>query len=195
MGIDADYQAIPYQPLLERALHDKDVAEMLQFFRRLGTDDLSKTPHEHDPIWLQLSLDVRQVVSQRPGLLERTLGTRAWDAVYWLLSPDRREEAERNPTGLAEIAVFGAEPFPCGAVTTQGFPLQFVRPTTAGAVADYVESMLDSARDVFDPEAMAASGVYKSPWDRDYVLKLLTEYAQLYRIAADLDECVLVALD
>ncbi|MCZ7456236.1 DUF1877 family protein [Streptomyces sp. WMMC940] len=105
------------------------------------------------------------------------------------------EEEERDPDDLAEIAVFGAEPFPCGATAVQGIPLRFVRPATAAATAASVESMFDSARDVFDTEAMTAAGVYKSPWDRDQILDLLPQYARLYRLAAELNECVLVVHD
>lgn len=92
------------------------------------------------------------------------------------------------------MAVFGAEEFPCGAKAAQGTPLRFVRPETASTVADYVASVLPRVEDVFDSAAMEAAGVYKEPWDRDYVVGLLGRYARFYRAAADLDECVLVVL-
>ncbi|MEU4414727.1 hypothetical protein [Nocardia salmonicida] len=42
---------------------------------------------------------------------------------------------------------------------------------------------------------MEASGVCKGPWDRDYLLDRLDRYAELYRLAAELDEGVLVTFD
>ncbi|MFE3758901.1 DUF1877 family protein [Nocardia tengchongensis] len=194
MALDACYQAIPYEPLLKRAMQDRDAAEgAVQFFDTLATDDISNFWDE--PICLELAPVARRIVTERPGILDRRLSTRGWDAVYWLLAPNRRNQQEQDPTGLAEIAVFGAEPFASGATATQGFPLRFVRPPTARTVAEYIESSLDSAARLFDAEAMKASSVYKGPWDRDHLLDLLAKYAQLYRLAADLDECVLVVLD
>ncbi|GAB3883791.1 hypothetical protein ACFQ1S_02930 [Kibdelosporangium lantanae] len=193
MAIDADYQAIPYEPLVARGMLDREAAETLQFFRMLATEDLAR--YADDPLWLELAVEARRVAGERPEILDRTLRTRAWDAVYWLLSPNRRAEEQRDPQGLGEIAVFGAEEFPCGAKTTQGFPLRFVRPETASTVADYVESLLPQGGGLFDAAAMEAVGVYKEPRDRDHVVGLLDRYVQLYRVAADLNECVLVALD
>jgi hypothetical protein len=195
VAIDADYQAIPYKPLVQRAMVDRSVAEVLQFFRALATADLAESRHWDDPVWLELVPVARQVVTDRPGILDRTFSTRSWDAIYWLLAPNRRAQEERNPQGLAEMTVFGAEKFLCGARSTQGMPLQFVRPETASTVADYVESMVPHAGDLVDAAAMEAAGVYKGPRDRDYLVDLLRQYAQLYRVAADLDECVLVVLD
>ncbi|MGW2660490.1 DUF1877 family protein [Nocardia tengchongensis] len=196
MALDARYRAIPYEPLLERAMRDREAAEdAIQFFGGLATEDVANSPYWDDPIWLELAPVARQIVIERPGILDRTFSTRAWDAVYWLLAPNRRNQERRNPTGLAEIAVFGAEPFASGATATQGDPLQFVRPSTARTVAEYIENSLESAAQLFDAEAMEASGVYKGPRTRDYLLDLLAQYAQLYRLAADLDECVLVKLD
>jgi hypothetical protein len=193
VAIDADYQAIPYEPLVARAMTDRPVAETMQFFRALATADLAR--YADDPVWLELAQVARRMVDDRPGVLDRTFSTRAWDAVHWLLAPNRRAEEERDPHGLAEMAVFGAEDFPCGAKSTQGFPLRFVRPETASAVADHVESLLPQAGNLFDAAAMAAAGVYKEPWDHDYLVDLLGQYARFYRVAADLDECVLVVLD
>ncbi|WP_327139028.1 DUF1877 family protein [Nocardia sp. NBC_01327] len=196
MALDAQYQAIPYEPLLERAMRDREAAEdAIQVFRSLATADVAKSRHWDDPIWLELAPVARQIVKERPGILDRRLSTRAWDAVYWLLAPNRRNQEGRNPTGLAEITVFGAEPFASGATAPQGVTLRFVRPDTARTVADYVENSLESASQLFDAEAMEASGVYKGPRDRDYLLDLLAQYATFYRLAADLDECVLVTLD
>lgn len=195
MSVDARYQAVPYQPLVARAMVDRAAAEAIQFFRELATVDVAGSRHRDDPAWRELAPVARQVVRDRPGILDRTLTTRAWDAVYWLLAPNRRAGRARDPDGPAEIAVFGAEPFPGGAVATQGIPLRFVRPATAVVLAGYVASMVDDARNVFDPEAMAAAGVYKAPWDRDHLMDLLARYARLYRRAAELDECVLVVHD
>ncbi|MFI6996455.1 DUF1877 family protein [Nocardia sp. NPDC050175] len=196
MGLDAGYQAIPYDPLLERAMHDRAAAEdAIVLFSRLATEDLANSQYRDDPLWRELAPIARQLVRERPGILDRNFSTRAWDAVYWLLAPNRREGAERNPSGLAEITVFGAEPFASGATAGQGITLRFVRPTTARTVADYVENSVDSAAHLFDADAMVASGVYKGAQKREYLLDLLAEYAKLYRLAADLDECVLVTLD
>ncbi|MGW4245798.1 DUF1877 family protein [Nocardia sp. NPDC004722] len=196
MSLDARYRALPYEPLLARAMRDREAAEdAIQFFDSLATTDIANSPYHDDPIWLELAPVARRIVLERPGILDRTLSTRAWDAAYWLLAANRRNQQARNPTGWAEIAVFGAEPFASGATATQGIPLQFVRPPTARTVADYIDDNLKTASQLFDPEAMEAAGVYKSPWDLDHLLDLLTRYAQLYRTAADLNECVLVKLD
>ncbi|MFC9434518.1 hypothetical protein [Nocardia sp. NPDC057030] len=197
MGIDARYRAIPYEPLLERAMRDREAAEgAIQFFASLATDDVAKTPYWDDPIWLELAPVARQIVRERPGILDRTFSTRAWDAAYWLLAPNRRAGEGRIDDGLAENTVFGAEPFASGATGGQGIALRFVRPATARTVAQYVENSLDVGDwRHFDVDAMEASGVYKCPWDLDYLLDLLAQYARLYRLAADLDECILVALD
>ncbi|MFD6450324.1 DUF1877 family protein [Nocardia sp. NPDC055165] len=196
MALDARYQAVPYEPLLERAMRDREAAEnAIQFFSSLATSDGADSQYWNDPIWAELAPVARQIVRQRPDILNRTFSTRAWDAAYWLLAPNRRKQEERNPVGLAEIAVFGAEPLASGATAGQGNPLRFVRPTTARTIADYVENNLATASHLFDAEAMEASGVYKGPWDRDYHLDQLAQYAELYRLAADLDECVLVTLD
>ncbi|MEV0549110.1 DUF1877 family protein [Nocardia salmonicida] len=196
MALDARYQAVPYEPLLERAMRDREAAEnAIQFFSSLATSDGADSQYWDDPIWVELAPVARRIVRQRPGILDRTFSTRAWDAVYWLLAPNRRKQGERNPAGLAEIAVFGAESLASGATAGQGNPLRFVRPTTARTIADYVENSLETAPRLLDAEAMEASGVYKGPWDRDYLLDRLAQYAELYRLAADLDECILVTLD
>ncbi|MEV6769206.1 hypothetical protein AB0N05_11325 [Nocardia sp. NPDC051030] len=195
MAIDASYQALPYGPLIERAMHDQNTAEALQFFDTLATVDIALTPYRDDPLWLELAPIARQLASERPGLLERALVTRSWDAAYWMLAPNRRAQADRNPDGLAEIAVFGAEQYPCKAVATQGIPYRLVRPDTAAAVAHYIENMLAGAPALFDVQAMEAAQVYKLPHDRDDVLNLLDDYARLYRQAAEMDEWVLVTRD
>ncbi|MEV4206526.1 DUF1877 family protein [Nocardia salmonicida] len=196
MALDARYQAVPYEPLLERAMRDREAAEnAIQFFSSLATSDGADSQYWDDPIWVELAPIARRIVRQRPGILDRTFSTRAWDAVYWLLAPNRRKQEERNPAGLAEIAVFGAESLASGATAGQGNPLRFVRPTTARTIADYVENSLETAPRLLDAEAMEASGVYKGPWDRDHLLDRLAQYAELYRLAADLDECILVTLD
>ncbi|GAB4587064.1 DUF1877 family protein [Nocardia sp. IFM 10818] len=196
MGLDAGYQAIPYEPLLERAMHDREAAEgAIVFFNSLATADLANSPYRDDPTWQELAPVARQIVTERPGILDRAMSTRAWDALFWLLAPNRRASEGRNPNGLAESAIFGAEPFASGATGGQGITLRFVRPATARTVADFVESSLESAAQLFDAEAMNASHVYKGPWDRDELLDLLAQYAKFYRLAADLDECVLVTLD
>ncbi|MGW4720458.1 DUF1877 family protein [Nocardia sp. NPDC004260] len=193
MGLDAEYQAIPYEPLLARAMWDREAAEeAIQFFGSLATEDVANSPYWDDPIWLELAPVARRIVRERPGILDRTFSTRAWDAVYWLLAPNRRKQEGRNPSGLAEIVVFGAEPFVSGATAVQGSPLRFVRPATARTAAVYVENMREIAPRLFDADAMEAAGVYKAPWDLDCLIELLAEYATLYQAAADLDECVLV---
>jgi hypothetical protein len=193
VAVDAYYQAIPYSPLMERAMVDRSAAEVLPFFRALATTDLAR--YADDPLWLDMALIARRVVGERAGILDRTFSTRAWDAVYWLLAPNRRAGEERDPHGLAEMTVFGAEEFPCGAKATQGIPVRFVRPETASTVADYVESTVPHIGDLVDAAAMEAAGVYKGPRDRDHLVDLLGQYVQLYRVAADLGECVLVVLD
>ncbi|MFC8381770.1 DUF1877 family protein [Nocardia sp. NPDC057272] len=196
MALDARYQAVPYEPLLERAMRDREAAEnAIQFFSSLATSDGADSQYRNDPIWAELAPVARQIVRQRPDILNRTFSTRAWDAAYWLLAPNRRKQEERNPVGFAEIAVFGAEPLASGATAGQGNPLRFVRPITARTIADFVENNLETASHLFDAVAMEVSGVYKGPWDRDYLLDQLAQYAELYRLAADLDECVLVTLD
>jgi hypothetical protein len=45
--------------------------------------------------------------------------------------------------------------------------VETIRPFTARIVSNYVQSMLPSAGEMFDIEAMSAAGVYKSPQDRD----------------------------
>ncbi|QLY32604.1 DUF1877 family protein [Nocardia huaxiensis] len=196
MAIDARYRALPYEPLLGRAMRDREAAEdAIQFFDSLATEDVANSQYRDDPIWLELAPVARRIVRERPGILERCFSTRAWDAVYWLLAPNRRNQEGRNPTGLAEIAVFGAEPFSSGATAGQGIPLRFVRPDTARTVAEFVESSLESVARLCDLDAMEAAGVYKGPQDRDHLLDLLGRYVDLYRSAADLGECVLVKLD
>lgn len=174
---------------------DRDAAEALQFFPTLATVDVANSRYWDDPVWLELSPAARQVTSTHPGILGRTFSTRAWDAVYWLLAPNRRAQEPQDPNGPAEMAVFGAEGFPCGATATQGVPLRFVRPPTAAILADHVLSMLDDVHDLFDAEAMAAANVYKAPSDPNHLVALLAQYAQFYRRAAELDECVLVVRD
>ncbi|MFD4462849.1 hypothetical protein [Nocardia sp. NPDC058480] len=161
MALDARYQAVPYEPLLERAMRDRGAAEnAIQFFGSLATSDGADSQYWNDPIWVELAPVARQIVGQRPGILDRTFSTRAWDAVYWLLAPNRRKQEERNPAGLAEIAVFGAESLASGATAEQGIPLRFVRPPTARAVADYVENSLEPASHLFDAEAMEAEDIF-----------------------------------
>ncbi|WKG07836.1 hypothetical protein QX204_22480 [Nocardia sp. PE-7] len=58
-----------------------------------------------------------------------------------------------------------------------------------------MENSLETASHLIDVEAMEVSGVYKGPWDRDYLLDRLDRYAELYRLVAELDECVLVTFD
>jgi hypothetical protein len=192
VAIDARYQSIPAGPLLDRAMVDREAAEAMQFFDDLTTMDVDYSRHLNDPVWRELAPLARQLANDRPWLLDRAFTTRAWDAVYWMLAPNRRSGDNRDPTGLAEIAVFGAERFPCGAVATQGIPLSFVPIETVPAVAAYVEN---ATLDLFDATAMEDADVYKSPWRRDRVVDVLARYAQLYRRAAEMDECVLVVLD
>jgi hypothetical protein len=187
MALDASYQAIPYEPLLARAMADREAGEALRSFVSLATVDLANSPFHDDPTWLELAPIARRVRHERPGLLDRTFSTRAWDAIYWLLAPNRRAGGERDPAGLAEIAVFGAEPFASAAAATQGVPLLFVRPSVAAEVAEYVAG--------FDAEQVTAEDVYKAPWSREELAEVLANYTRLYRGAAELDECVLVVRD
>ena len=195
VGIDASYQAVPYEPLLERAMNDVDAAEALQFFGELATVELAHSMFRDDPVWLELSPIARRIVTEHPGILDRTLSTRAWDAVHWLLSPRRRAGHDSDPAGLAECAVFGVETFSRGARSTIGNPLRFVRPQTATALAEFLDTATGTAADLFDPAAMAEAAVYKAPWDRDHVLDELSRLARLYRHAGELGECVLVVHD
>ncbi|MEU1994019.1 hypothetical protein ABZ511_06160 [Nocardia gamkensis] len=80
MAIDASYRAQPYQPLIERAMHDHSAAEALWYFSTLATDDITLSRHHDDPLWLELAPIARQLVRQRPGLLDRAFTTRSWDA-------------------------------------------------------------------------------------------------------------------
>ncbi|MEV6274046.1 hypothetical protein [Nocardia sp. NPDC051832] len=195
MAIDASYRALPYDPLIKRAMNDRETAEALGFFRTMATDDITKGPYHDDPLWLELVPIARDLVNTHPALLNRALSTRAWDAAYWMLAPNRRAQTDRNPHGLAEICVFGAEEFPCKAVSSVGIPLRLVRPNTAAAVAEYVENILDDAPALFDIEAMQAAHVYKPPRDRALFLSLLNDYARLYRQAAEANEWILVTHD
>ncbi|MGX1778346.1 hypothetical protein ACWIGW_40005 [Nocardia brasiliensis] len=140
-------------------MRDRAAAEgTIQFFSSLATDDVANSRYWDDPTWVELPPVARQIVRERPGIFDPTFSAWAWDAVYWLRAPNRRKQEERNPTGLAEIAVFGAESFASGATAGQGSPLRFVRPTTARTIAEYVENSLESAARLFDAEAMEASG-------------------------------------
>ncbi|WP_086821275.1 hypothetical protein [Allokutzneria sp. NRRL B-24872] len=83
MSLSAEYRAIPYEPLLARAMVDRDFAEALQFFGRFAAVDAQE---QEDITWRALGPAVRQVMRGHPGILDRTFSTQAWDAVLWLLS-------------------------------------------------------------------------------------------------------------
>jgi hypothetical protein len=195
VGIDALYQAIPEGPLLERAEHDRELAEVLTAFHGLATRGPSG-PCLQEPLWIEVTRAARALIVERPKLLERHLSTRWWDAIYWLLAPHRRANQPRDPNGLAEHAVFGSVPFRCGAASTIGTPIRIVRPDEADVIAKSIASSVARARDLFDADAMKGM-VYKAPAsdDREEVLGVLLAYEAIYRDAADNGECVLVSFD
>jgi hypothetical protein len=148
-------------------------------------------------MWIDLAADARAIACARPTILEQRVSTRQWDAVYWLLSARRREGLSRDPDGLAEHAIFGAETLRCGAQSGIGIPLRIVGPERAGVIATYLATSMDRARADFDVPAMIASAVYKAPGegDREATLELLGAYARLYRATAENGDCVLVSFD
>jgi hypothetical protein len=195
VGIDACYQAIPERPLLERAEQDREFAQALPAFHGLATRGPSG-PSLQNTRWIEISQTGRALVADRPRLLERHLSTRWWDAIYWLLAPNRRANQPRDPNGLAEHAVFGTTSFRCGAQSTIGTPIRFVWPHEADAIARCLTSSVDRARETFDADAMK-DAVYKAPASdaREELIDLLLAYARIYRGAADDGDCVLVSFD
>jgi hypothetical protein len=195
VGTAAKYQAIPFSPLIERAQSERGLAEIIPFFDRVSTMSADDHRFKDDPLWAEFGAIARAIVIQRPSILDRHVFTDAWDVIYWLLSPNRRANQPRDPAGLAERAIFGAETFNCGAESTIGIPLRFVSPTDADIIATGVADSFDTA--FFDVAAMEASGVYKFRQleDRPYVISLVEELAQLYRNAANENEYVLVSFD
>jgi hypothetical protein len=191
MSICYTYQAIPYHPLVERALGDDRVLEYILRFPRVYD---FRVPNAADQA-LDEDLDAitRAIVAERPDIAGRRLYLDCWDNIYWLLGPKRRAGEGRDPQGLAEHAVFGVEEFP----SRHGVSIRFVRPGNAASLGAYLAASLDGARAAFDPAAMKTAGVYKARREGDLngMIEVIESLARLYREAADAGECVLVAND
>lgn len=196
--LDASYRAIPWEPLLARANLDVEFAEALQFFHEYATATVdTRLEFWATPLHREVAEIAHLAAEKQRGILYRRLYTPAWDAVLWLLSPQRRaSRGDDYVWDLPEFAVFGEEELACGAKAEQGwYPLRFVRPETADLIAEYIHSRRASARRLFNHKLMSAGDVYRAPRYRDYALETVAKYAQLYRMAADHGECVFVALD
>jgi hypothetical protein len=191
MSVCYTYQAIPYHPLIGRALGDDLVLEHILSFPRVHK---FPPPNAAERVLTEeLDAITRAIVAERPAIAGRRLYLDSWDNIYWLLAPNRRAGDVRDPQGLAERAIFGVEEFP----SRPGVAIRFVRPKDAAVLGDCLVASLDGARADFDPAAMEKANVYKArrEGDLDGMVEVLESLARLYREAADADECVLVAND
>lgn len=212
MGVEARFQAIPEGcELLARARNDAEVATWLQFIN--GYDDLGIIEDEKDlleypqlaptPADLYFLNAVRQLIQEHPDLLDRYYyaGSRTWDIIIYLLSPQRRVGEFENDQSLIRKAIWGSERLHPEARATQGHPIGFVPAKEVPVIADFLDSVTyEQLHEHYDPPRMEEMGVYKIHPDDDgksfqYIWEELVGMRNVYRAAAEHHEAMITVID
>ncbi len=162
------YQAMPECPLLQRSRQDPELGSLLEFFSSIERGAITS-----EQPWLSFAEAAQQTIQQHPGLETRCLAWgRRWDALYYLLSENRRQDQpqpEPSPDlSLIEKAIFGGTILHPQVKTTIGFRISYTLPDDVGAIADCLTGITPVLlHQHFDPPAMRQHSVYKIRGDED----------------------------
>jgi hypothetical protein len=199
LGIDALYQPFPSSPLLSWAMADRHVAEYLPFFAKYAAEPLGG--HSLDPLTIEFAQKAKELALRDPSLAKREVRLfRMWDALYYLLSPERRTNIEK-PRDFGDPivqAIFGAEQFPW-VDPVEGL-LRITPPHATRTIAENLAHFTpDELRASYDPSAMIAAGVYKVHKNDslEELIHLVDGFASLrrmYEAAAEREEYVIVSM-
>lgn len=141
MGVEAKFQAIPEDcELLKHAREDREIAEMMQFFDMFAKDE----GHPETPLETYFDQSVKELIQLHPGLDKRYFyaGSRTYDAIVYLLSPQRRqEETFESDQSHIKKAIWGSEHLHPEAHATQGIPIGFVPTKEVKVIADFLDSV------------------------------------------------------
>lgn len=202
MSADRSYQSLPASSdLIERAARDHELGSVLYLLPRLFRDRFAKGPRPWPEVD-KLCLELRQLVADNPGLENRNCFLDArWDALYYLLSANGRGEAGDRQDLALEHAVRGASDIADHVFGAQGAPVRYIAPREVSQIASLLRDISPvMLRTRFDPQRMAAEGVYKFSPDRADdvwadVAKRFDDFRRFYRMAAEHGETVIVVLD
>lgn len=202
MSADMSYQALPPAAgLIELARQDCELGEVLAFAPQFFVDKFKRSPRPW-PAADRLCQKLREMSEQFPGVEKRNcfLDSR-WDALYYLLSANRRREISGQADITFEHAVLGAEDIAEHVQGAQGAPVKYVRPDEVISIARLLETMSPlTLRKHYDPARMSDAGVYKFWSDRGEeewadVEVRFAALRQFYLDAAHHGEGVMVVLD
>lgn len=205
IGREAHYIAIPEDcELLVRARQDRDIAELTTFITWLGVENYQGRLPDH-PNWLYVFNMAQNLYREVPGLGHRYYKpkSRYFDAILYLLSPERRKADSHHfgDRSLIDKTVHGCEPLCPGAIAGQGEPLGFVPTIEVPAIADYLESVTtERLHEHYDPVKMVEARVYKMFREGGeeafhWIWEEFTGMRDLYRAAANHNEAVITCID
>lgn len=194
------YQALPATAgLIERARQEVAFGEILGWVPRFFHDRFDRV--RGGPPWPDadaLCRDLRELAAQHLGLEQRNcfLDSR-WDALYYLLSANRRGETAEPRDSILEHAVLGTEIIAEHVQGSQGAPVKWVPHNEVALIASLLRAMspLD-LRKHYNPPKMADAAVYKfwpDLWNDTE--RRFAGFRQLYLDAAQRGEGMLVVLD
>jgi hypothetical protein len=204
MGVELRLQAIPEDcELLIKARRDREVAEQMEFFNAWALEIHRSGWKPETPLEIYFFDAVQELIRQRPSLIQRYFydGPRGWDALIYLLSPERRARNSKGDNSLVNKAIKGSEPLHPEANATQGWPIGFVPIQDVRAIADFFDAVtFEQLHEHYDPKVMLANNVYKSRPDDDeirfqHIWDEFVEIKNLYREAADHNEAVITVID
>ena len=207
MGVEASFQAIPEDcELLARARRDLGVAELMQFFHNWAVEEYKGRRFDNDPNWLFVFTAAQGLIRKYPGLGQRYYCAwgRKFDAILYLLSPERRAHKTRHSYdgSLIDKAITGCEPLHPMAKAVQGQTIRFVPASDVRLIADYLDGItFEQLCEHYDPDKMEEALVYKiiQIRTREDALRLIWEeftgMRDLYRAAADHNEAVITVID
>jgi hypothetical protein len=202
MGAAATFQTIPEDSeLLARARVDGEVAHWMQFFHSFARGSTPEEPPT--PVQAEVANAVQALVRTHPGLAQRYFyaGSRTWEAIVYLLSPDYRSGHGDNDQSLIHQAIFGSERLHPDATTVQGEPIGFVPVAKVRGIAAYLDTVnYDRLHEHYSPHGMANFGIYgMEETDDDARFDVIwyefVGMRDVYREAAELGEAVIVVID
>jgi hypothetical protein len=109
MGKEASFQAMPENcELMIAARQNREIAEQIQRIHNFMTDSVDWF---FDPVDVELYYRVQKILLEHPGLSDRYFyaGRRTFDAIVYLLSPQRRAGQYGDDSSLIRQAIYGTE--------------------------------------------------------------------------------------
>lgn len=188
-----------------RARQDREIAEAMQLFGHSVVENYQERRIGFEPSSLYVFRASQELIRAHPGLEHRYFhpATRYFDAILFLLSPERRWSDSHQPTDKSLIAkaIHGCEPLCPGSKASQGNPMNFVPASDVAVIADYLDSVTyEQLQKECDYEWMMECYVYKiygpiSEEQFGWIWEEFTGMRDLYRAAADHNEAVITYID